>query len=90
MKPELYAAIHRIVTIEWDPIGVGDTPEGNDEYNSYIPALYELIQARAPVESIARYLNKVAVDAFGLDDNAERTRLCALQLHQLAQVYERM
>ncbi|HEY1756822.1 MAG TPA: hypothetical protein VGG72_15730 [Bryobacteraceae bacterium] len=28
---------------EWDPIGVGEVPEAQDEYDSYVPDTYELL-----------------------------------------------
>lgn len=34
---QLQDAIAEILLREWDPIGVVDTPEAQDEYDSYVP-----------------------------------------------------
>ncbi len=34
---EYQSAIRKILMEEWDPIGVSDIPEAQDEYDSYIP-----------------------------------------------------
>jgi hypothetical protein len=33
---------------EWDPIGVGQIPEAQDEYDSYVPDVYKLLITRRP------------------------------------------
>ncbi|WP_299948575.1 hypothetical protein [uncultured Microbulbifer sp.] len=39
---ELYKLIDEILWKDWDPIGVNDTPEARDEYQSYLPHIFHL------------------------------------------------
>ncbi len=40
-------ATRRILTSEWDPIGVNDTLEAANEYDGYIGPLPDLLNAKA-------------------------------------------
>lgn len=51
----------------WDPIGVKDEPNAQDEYDSYIGRLYELLVSRAPNSELVDYLYWAVHDAMGLD-----------------------
>lgn len=73
-------AIRRILISEWDPIGSG-VP--NDEYDSYIPTIYRLMQDRAGVEGLASHLEKLETVSMGLPANAERNRRVAKMLVEL-------
>jgi len=37
----LHKVIHKALIEGWNPIGVGDIPEAQDEYDSYIPSIYK-------------------------------------------------
>ena len=39
-KKFLLDEIQKILLREWDPIGIQDIPEAQDEYDSYIPFIY--------------------------------------------------
>ncbi len=58
-------AIRQILMSEWDPIGVNDTPEAADEYDSYIGPLLDLLNARAGSDAVAEYLQKVEIERMG-------------------------
>jgi hypothetical protein len=66
-------AIRRILMAEWDPIACG-VPE--DEYDSYIPGIYRLMQGRAGVEGLAAHLGKLETLSMGLPAHADRNRPC--------------
>ena len=38
-----YDAVGRILLKDWDPIGVNDVPEPQNEYDSYVPGLCGLL-----------------------------------------------
>ena len=44
----LHQAIRRALLIEWDPIGVGQMPEAQDEYDSYVPQIYKMLITERP------------------------------------------
>lgn len=51
----------------WDPIGVKDEPNAQDEYDGYIGRLYELLVSRAPNSELVDYLYWAVHDNMGLD-----------------------
>jgi len=58
----------RHVLIEiWDPIGIKDEPNAQDEYDSYIGELYDLLVGHADDSQLIDYLYKAAHDHMGLD-----------------------
>jgi hypothetical protein len=48
-----HAAIRRALQ-EWDPLGVADVSE--DEYDSYVPTIYQMLITRKPRHEIVNYL----------------------------------
>ncbi|HEV7999465.1 MAG TPA: hypothetical protein VGP63_06275 [Planctomycetaceae bacterium] len=80
-KPDLdhYAnvnAIRRILLSEWNPIGV-DVPD--DEYDSYIPNIYALVQQRASLDTVSSHLGSI-VERMGLQPVSEHNRRAAALL----------
>ena len=57
------SAIRTVLMSDWDPIGCG-VPD--DEYDSYIPGIYLLIQLQSDVEILAAYLQYVETESIGL------------------------
>ncbi len=63
-KPLIGEAESRRIRIEirhvllnvWDPIGVKDEPNAQDEYDGYIGRLYELLVSKAPQSELVNYL----------------------------------
>ncbi|HCD85996.1 MAG TPA: hypothetical protein DEQ45_19615 [Agrobacterium sp.] len=61
------AIIQKILLTEWDPIGVSDIPEAQDEYDTYADAVSGMLANQAAsVEEIAQYLFKVATEQMEL------------------------
>jgi hypothetical protein len=59
--------IQKILLTEWDPIGVSDTPEAQDEYDTYADAVSAMLANQAAsVDDIAQYLLRVATEQMGL------------------------
>jgi hypothetical protein len=73
-------AIRRILMSEWDPIGCG-VPE--DEYDSYIPVIYRLMQSRAGVEGLADHLERLETESMALRGDPARNRRVAQMLLDL-------
>lgn len=65
---EIRCEIRRILMSEWDPIGVSDTPEATDEYDSYIGGVYDLLERRAIEADICAHLRNIEVDRMQLVD----------------------
>jgi hypothetical protein len=64
-------AIRRILMSEWDPISCG-VPD--DEYDSYIPAIYNLMQSRVSIEELATLLQTFETQRMGLHARPEVNR----------------
>ena len=50
----------------WDPIGIKDEPNAQDEYDGYLGKVYELLVGGAPDERIAQYLFEVVTERMEL------------------------
>jgi hypothetical protein len=69
--------IHDILIKLWDPIGVKDEPQAQDEYDSYIPAILQFLQAQANVEIIASHLYEIETRWMGLTGAHEHAQVIA-------------
>jgi len=78
--------IRHVLMRVWDPIGVKNEPNAQDEYDSYLGNVYGLLVGSAPDGSIADYLCKVVNEQMGLpakkEDMAET--VAALRRIQIA------
>jgi len=59
-------AIRHVFLEIWDPIGVRDEPNAQDEYDSYIGHAFELLMSKASDSEINDYLLQV-VAGMGMD-----------------------
>jgi hypothetical protein len=65
---------------EWDPIGVGGIEEAQDEYDSYVPAIYRLLITRRPQHEIVDYLWWLETTHMGLTGDRQATEHLAQRL----------
>jgi hypothetical protein len=70
-------AIRRILLGEWDPIGIGTIVEAHDEYDSYIPTIYQMMQERVGIEKLALHLGKLEKITMGLKSRPKENRRVA-------------
>src|SRR5256885_16432511 len=63
---ELYRRVDEVLHYIWDPIGVAGAPEARDEYYSYLPHVFSLVQRDAPSQEIASFLLTTASEHMGL------------------------
>ena len=64
------ARVRRILLHDWDPIGIQDVPEANDEYDRYADKAHVmLMDDRATADMIAAYLYEIAAEHMGLGHN---------------------
>ena len=59
--------IRHVLLEVWDPIGIKDEPNAQDEYYSYIGDLYELLVSHADDSQVIDFLHWAAHDHMGLD-----------------------
>jgi hypothetical protein len=60
--------IRRIFLEVWDPIGIGDAPNAQDEYDGYIGRMFELLTSKASDAELKQYLDW-CVDRMGMDSS---------------------
>ena len=76
--------IRRVLLEEWDPIGVGDIPEAQDEYDAYVPDVYRLLVHRASALEVFDYMWRIETEHMGLRGNRAHTQEIAVFLAALA------
>jgi hypothetical protein len=60
--------IRHVLLDVWDPIGIKDEPNAQDEYDGYIGRLYELLAGNATDAELSKYLYWVAHDQMGFEE----------------------
>ncbi len=63
---EIRSEIRRVLIELWDPIGVREVPEAQDEYNSYLGGVYELVTGGASADQVIDHLLSIERDRMGL------------------------
>jgi hypothetical protein len=76
----LHQKIRDVLLKEWDPVGVQDIPEAQDEYDGYVPTLYSMLIARKPIHEVFEYLLWLETEHMGLSADKQRTRSIAEKL----------
>ena len=68
-----HQALRQLLMLEWDPIGVKGIAEAQDEYDSYIPKIYQLLIERRPRHELFDYLWWAVTENMGLCGNRRET-----------------
>jgi hypothetical protein len=69
--------IRRILLREWDPIGVADIAEAQDEYDSYVGKIHGMLIRHEPRHKLVDHLRLIETDNMGLAGNRQRTEAIA-------------
>ena len=83
-----HEAIHHVLLREWDPIGVADIPEAQDEYDGYIHQIHGMLIRHEPKHILFDYLWRVETEHMGLFGNRRRTEDIAGRLVHLREEME--
>lgn len=71
-----HEVIRQALLREWDPIGVGDIPEAQGEYDHYVATIYKMLISRKPRNEVFDYLWWLETDHMGLvGDGRQRSGL---------------
>lgn len=76
----LQEEVRKILLKDWDPIGVYNVPEAQDEYDSYVPIATKMLLDKKSSDEIFNYLNKVETITMGLSSSEKNTRIVADKL----------
>jgi hypothetical protein len=73
----LYKRVDEVLHYVWDPIGIATNAAAREEYVSYLPKIFAMLQERTDASSIAAYLDNVATERMGLGANPEHSKRVA-------------
>lgn len=74
-----FMLIRAVLMRDWEPIICNELLP-DDEYDSYIPRLAELLQSDCSIETIAAYLQHIEHDYMEVETDAKRARRVAVNL----------
>jgi hypothetical protein len=63
---EIQAAIAKVLLQDWDPIGVQNVPQAQDEYDGYVGGVYRLLASGASANEVAAHLSSIESEGMGL------------------------
>ena len=75
--------IRQILVNVWDPIGMKDVSNVQDEYDAYIGGVFHLLNKRATEEDISAYLWKVIEERIHLHPGRGATQEAAKALRRI-------
>ena len=77
-------SIKQVLLRDWDPIGVNDVPEAQDEYDSYVGGVYHMLASGCSENEVVEHLWKIEAHTMELGTaNRESLRLIAAKLMDL-------
>jgi acetyl-CoA carboxylase alpha subunit len=82
-------AIRRALLNEWDPVGVNEIAEAQDEYDSYVPTIYKMLISRKPRHYVFDYLWQLETEHMGLTGDRQATERFVDRLMQIPEEIER-
>lgn len=81
-------AIVQVLLREWDPIGVAEVPEAQDEYDSYVGQIYGLLVRHEPRQKLIDFLRWAETENMGLRGNQRHTEGIADRLLAIRDEFE--
>jgi hypothetical protein len=72
-----FSKVKAILISSWDPLGVLAEPSVQDEYDSFVPAIFELLKKGVTSEVLSAYLQRIESDDFGLAPDRAKTQIVA-------------
>jgi len=80
---QLHKSVRSLLLDEWDPIGVNDVPEANDEYDAYVRGVHKLLTTGKGATEVFDYLWWVETEHMGLPGDRQATLAVAEKLSEL-------
>lgn len=77
------AMIKEFLLYEWDPIGVGGSPNAENEYDGYVAPILSMLRQGKTKDELFTYMWWMETDHMGLDGNRPST------LEKASVLYER-
>jgi hypothetical protein len=77
------AEIRRVLMTAWDPIGVRDEPNAQDEYDGYLGGVFALLTSGASDDQINEHLLRIVTDRMELRAKKEDMQGTVSALRQI-------
>ena len=82
-----YEAIDRLLWREWDPIGVNDLWEAQNEYQAYLPSFWALLTKGETEDVLVAYLRQVEIERIMFETSDEHKRAVVRKAKALLEVW---
>nr|WP_159466308.1 hypothetical protein [Scandinavium goeteborgense] len=79
----LQEAIKSVLLKEWDPIGINEFDEANDEYDAYVVPLCHMVAEKKSNAEFYTFLRSV-IESMGLDGDEQTEQAIAEKLASLS------
>jgi hypothetical protein len=76
---EIHRQIERVLLREWDPIGLKDVPEAQDEYRGYCRGVYDVAVQTRSARAVSEHLLKIEQEVIGLSFRSADTLVAVAQ-----------
>jgi hypothetical protein len=76
----LETKVRMALLYDWDPIGVKDIPEAQDEYDAYVSSICKMLRAGQSSAELCAHLRWIEVERIGLDGDESHTSRVAAKL----------
>ncbi len=68
---DLYRAVDEVLHVIWDPIVISHLPLARDEYRSYLPQIFSLLNSDTDEQVLAAKLGQISTERMGLAASPE-------------------
>jgi hypothetical protein len=75
--------IRRVLLEVWDPIGIKDEPNAQDEYDGYLGGILGQLACGASDDEISKYLHRIVTERMELSAPVEAMRDTVAALRQI-------
>lgn len=75
--------IRRVLMQVWDPIGVKHEPNAQDEYDSYVGGIFDLLAGGVSDDGISDHLWNIVTERMGLPAKKEDMKETIVALRQI-------
>lgn len=80
---ELLKGVRQVLLNVWDPIGIRDVPDAQDEYDDYLIPVLQALRNGAEVPELSALLIRIVEEQIGLSADAGQSWQAAEQLYAL-------
>jgi len=84
---ELISGVRNILFSEWDPVGVNDNPNLQDEYDRYIGRIIQMLSEDSSIHDLVKLLKDIEVNEIGCSTSDAIVFNTAKKLLKLKNIY---